>query len=189
MFLAESTSGLTSGLNRSAIILMDKEFVHNLSSMLMAPDYLVSNVLADIPAKDSGQAALSNKLYTAFDTDSLEDGISHPAEEIIERVLRSSKDQHALEWLRSFSLDVSRPSFASSVLRCLGRQDRPGTVEWRTGLMQAALAVDDVEMRDAAVQVAELWGDPGMRAILKSHSESEPWLQDYIRDVIQDLGE
>ena len=55
--------------------------------------------------------------------------------------------------------------------------------------MRDALALDDVEIRDAAVQAAELWGDREILLVLKSHSEPESWLRDYIFDVIDDLGE
>ena len=55
-------------------------------------------------------------------------------------------------------------------------------------LVRDALALDDVEIRDATVQAAELWGDRDILPVLKSHSEPEPWLRDYIFHVINDLG-
>ncbi len=42
-------------------------------------------------------------------------------------------------------------------------------------------------MRDAAVQAAESWGGD-LADILRTHHEPEPWLREYIRDVISDLG-
>lgn len=134
------------------------------------------------------QARLANKLHAAFETQLLEDGMHHKAEDIIEQALQSRKDQHILEWLRAFSLDDTQPVFAASVLRCLGRQEYPGTSSWRSELVRDALALDDVEIRDAAVQAAELWGDSDILPVLKSHSEPEPWLRDYICDVIDGLG-
>ena len=94
-----------------------------------------------------------------------------------------------LSGLRALSLDTTHPSFAASVLRCLGRQTPPGTGSWRAGLVRDGLAMEDVEIRDAAVQAAELWGDPNLLNVLEAHSESEAWLRDYIRDVIDDIGE
>ena len=132
---------------------------------------------------------LANKLHAAFETEPLEDGMHHKAEDIIGQALQSGKDQHILEWLRDFSLDTAQPVFAASVLRCLGRQEHLGTSSWRSELVRDVLALDDVEIRDAAVQAAELWGDSDILPVLKSHSEPEPWLRDYICDVIDDLGE
>ena len=137
----------------------------------------------------SKQARLANKLHAAFETQPLEDGMHHKAEDIIEKALQSGEDARILEWLRDFSLDAIQPVFAASVLRCLGRQEHLGTSSWRSELVRDALALDDVEIRDAAVQAAELWDDREILPVLKSHSEPELWLRDYISDVINDLGE
>ena len=139
--------------------------------------------------EDCKQMRLTNKLHAAFETEPLEDGMHHKAEDIIGQILQSGEDQRILEWLRDFSLDTAQPVFAASVLRCLGRQEHLGTSSWRSELVRDALALDDVEIRDAAVQAAELWGDHEILPVLKSHSEPEPWLRDYISDVIDDLGE
>ncbi len=139
--------------------------------------------------EDCKQARLANKLHAAFEAEPLEDGMHHKAEDMIGHALQSGEDQHILEWLRAFSLDDTQPVFAASVLRCLGRQEHLGTSSWRSELVRDALALDDVEIRDTAVQAAELWGDREILPVLKSHSEPELWLRDYISDVINDLGE
>ena len=113
----------------------------------------------------------------------------HKAEDIIGQAFQSGEDPRILEWLRDFSLDDTQPSFAASVLRCLGRQEHLGTSSWRSELVRDALALDDVEIRDAAVQAAELWDDREILPVLKSHSEPELWLRNYISDVINALGE
>ena len=112
----------------------------------------------------------------------------HPAEEIIADALRGAEKSRVLAWLKAFSLDSTRASLAASVFRCLGRQKLPGTERWRVGLVRDGLIAEDVEIRDAAVQAAELWGDRSPRTILLAHSEPEPWLRDYVRDVAEDLG-
>lgn len=135
------------------------------------------------------QMRLAHKLHAAFEAEPLEDGMHHEAEEIIEQVLQSGEDERILNWLSTFSLDDTQPAFAASVLRCLGRQEYLGTSSWRSALVRDALALGDVEIRDAAVQAAELWGDRDILPVLESHSEPESWLRDYIFDVIDDLGE
>ena len=132
---------------------------------------------------------IANKLHVAFETEPLEDGMHHKAEDIIEQALQSGEDPRILECLRDFSLDAEQPVFAASILRCLGHQEHLGTRSWRSALVRDALALDDVEIRDAAVQAAELWGDKDILPVLKSHSEPESWLRDYICEVIDDLEE
>ena len=141
------------------------------------------------PATTSKQIELLNKLFATFETDPLEDGMNHPAEQIIKKTLQSSEDRQVFDWFKNFSLDTERPSFAASILRCLGRQTNPGTYSWRAELVRRGLAVDNVEIRDATVQAAESWGDQELVSILISHHETEPWLRQYISDVVDDLGE
>ena len=138
-------------------------------------------------AQSPAQARLQSTLRALFEADPLEDGISHPAEEIIGQALQSGQAPSVLAWLRALCLDAAQPSFAASLLRCLSRQTDPGTEVWRVELVSAGLATDDVEIRDAAVQAVELWGDSNLVDVLESHSEPVTWLQSYIRDVTDDL--
>ena len=138
-------------------------------------------------AQSPAQARLQSTLRALFEADPLADGISHPAEEIIGQALQSGQAPSVLAWLRALCLDAAQPSFAASLLRCLGRQTDPGTEVWRVELVSAGLATDDVEIRDVAVQAVELWGDSNLVDVLESHSEPVRWLQNYIRDVTDDL--
>ena len=135
------------------------------------------------------QDRLANWLYSAFEDEPFENGMDHPADQIIENALRSASDQRVLEQFGALCLDVERPSFASSILRCLGRQTDIGNAAWRARIVRDALATDDIEIRDAAVHAAEFWGGSEIVDNLISHNEPVPWLQDYIRDVIDDLAE
>lgn len=140
-------------------------------------------------ADDRGKEQLDAMLRATFEVDPVEDGIQHPAEEIIADALGSNKDQRVLEWLKALCMDASQPSYAASVLRCLGRHDHVGTSSWRVGLLRDGLAADSVEIRDAAVQAAESWADSDFIEVLRSHTEPESWLQQYIFDVVDDLSE
>ena len=135
------------------------------------------------------RAQLAARLQATFEAEPLEDGMDHPAEQIIGQALDERENHSILGLFRAFSLDMTHPNFSASVLRCLGRQVHPGTVSWRTALVRDALSLDDIEIRDAAVQAAELWGDKEMCSILEFHSEPETWLRDYISDIIDDLGD
>ena len=167
--------------------------VDALLSDLIFPMYVdVSFLATQADAQESSTVAretarLLNELQAAFEADPLEDGMDHPAERIVERALRHTENQHVLDWLGTVSLDSAQPSFAASVLRCLGRIEHVGTASWCAQLVRNGLELDDVEIRDAAVQAAESWRDPDIVDVLAAHDEPEPWLRDYIRDVITDL--
>ena len=132
---------------------------------------------------------LSSRLNAAFEAEPLEDGMDHAAEKIISAVLRSPQDRQVLDWFKGFCLDAAHPNFAASVLRCLARQPNPSTTTWRTDLVRSALDMDDAEIRDAAVQAAEFWGGQDILNVLEAHNEPLYWLRNYIRDVVEDLGE
>ena len=129
--------------------------------------------------------ALFNNLYRSFETEPFENGIGHPAEQIIENALA---DTRTLDWFTEFCTDESESGFAASVLRCLGREPDAGHRSWRHELIRTALESPDIEIRDAAVQAAESWGGEEIIGILKSHQEPETWIREYIEDVIEDLG-
>ena len=135
------------------------------------------------------QNKLAISLYSAFEAEPFENGMDHPADQIIENALRSTRDERILEQFGALCLDIERPNVASSILRCLGRQTDIGHAAWRAGLVRNALATDDIEIRDAAVHAAESWGGAEIVDVLISHNEPEPWLRDYVREVIDDLGE
>ncbi|MCY4226867.1 MAG: hypothetical protein OXF20_04070 [Gammaproteobacteria bacterium] len=127
-------------------------------------------------------------LRLAFENDPVQDGVVHPAEKIIDEALCSMSQQGAYQWLSELSLDVDHPDMAASALRCLGRRDSEPTA-WCVRLVKSALKIDDIEIRDAAVQAAESWGKVEFCSVLEKHSEDVHWLNDYIQDVVCDLKE
>ena len=136
----------------------------------------------------SGQTRLSDRLHAAFEAEPLEDGMNHPAEHVVADTLGSEGERDVLRWLRAICLESTRPAFAASVFLCVARQSEIGTPQWRAALVRGGLEITDVEVRDAAAQAAELWGDPGICEVLKAHREPVSWLGDYIRDVVDDLA-
>ena len=102
----------------------------------------------ELPLECRAQKRLDDKLRTAFEEKPLEDGMHHPAEEIIADALSGTENPKVLAWLKAFSLDSSHASLAASVLRGLGRQKHPGTERWRYGLVRDGLVAKDVEIRE-----------------------------------------
>ena len=128
-----------------------------------------------------------DRLHASFDAEPLEDGIDHPAEQVITAALESEDRDTALQWISNACLESESPAFAAATFLCAARYPGIGTAAWRAGLVHGALASDDMELRDAAIQAAEFWGDPGLREILADHSEPVSWLDEYRRGVMDDL--
>lgn len=144
---------------------------------------------ATLQTVDKRQDWLAAELRASFEELPVEDGVGHPAERIIAKALAQAGDRQATRWLKDFCVDVSQPTFAASVLRCLARLGYVGSEPWRVGLVRDGLTKDSVEIRDAAIQAAESWGDFELLEVLRAHSETEPWLRQYLSDVIDDLSE
>ena len=155
--------------------------------VLLDTAWLRSPVAQPVVAEDRKRERLVIVLHAAFETDPLENGFDHPAESIIADALEETGGPQALEWMGAFCLDTSDPSFAASVLRCLGRMERPGTSVWRASLIGDALGLDEVQIRDAAAQATESWADGDLAEVLATHEEPEPWLRRYISDIVSDL--
>ena len=139
---------------------------------------------------DLRDSVFARRLLSSLEAEPLEDGVGHPAEGLIDAALCDVSTEIAsriCETLGELTLDPEHPVFAADVLRCLGRQELPGTTSWRANLIQDALKSSHVEVRDGAAQAAEMWGDAGLGPVLRSHSEPVPWLRSYIEDVIADL--
>ena len=142
-----------------------------------------------LPPSMRNWSQLRDFLHASFEAEPIEDGIDHPAEYIIGNAIRSPGSDRMFDWLFRACIDIEHPTFSASVLRCLGRKILPGTELWRTELVRKALEIEDVEIRDAAVQAAESWGGPEMRNVLKIKVQTEPlqWLRKCMQDVIEDL--
>ena len=139
---------------------------------------------------DANSIEIVHQLLSSLEAEPLEDGVGHPAEGLIEAAVCDVSTEIAsriYETLRGLALDPRHPAIAADVLRCLGRQELPGTRWWRADLICDALKSSHVEVRDGAAQAAEMWGDAGLGPVLRSHSEPVPWLRSYIEDVIADL--
>ncbi len=154
-----------------------------LDALLRAMGALLTRELRAV-TQPANKEHFATALQASFETNPVEDGITHHAEELISKVLESSQDGVALDWLHAFCTETAHPAFAAAVLRCLGRCKEPGHRAWRVELIRTCLSIDDVEIRDAAVQAVESWHEPGLLSVLRAHIEPEEWLQRYISDIL-----
>ena len=105
-------------------------------TQLAISDFSELEVTEQTLAEEREQGRLANKLHAEFEAEVLQDGEHHPAEDLIQEALRTSQERVVLQWFETWAVDASQPSFAASLLRCLGRQERPGTDSWRTELIR-----------------------------------------------------
>jgi len=135
---------------------------------------------------DSTFYQVEDRIRALLEADPVEDGYTHPAEILLEEIVRDW-GQAAGDWLISVISDRRwNRSLAAGLLRLLSRQT-PLSEAWRLGVIRSALSSPDIELRDAGVQAAESWEDPDTVELLQKHREPCTWLADYIERVIRDL--
>ena len=139
--------------------------------------------------QDTDRQRFERELLVSFEEEIVEDGMYHPAEDIILDTLKNQDKEKALSWIREFILDATRPDLGYSILLCLTHQPPLGTASWRVQLIHDALGSEHIVVRDAAAQAAESWADPEVMPTLrtKKANESVGWLQDYMRGIIEDI--
>ena len=143
--------------------------------------------IIDLDEVNAEKEKLISWLMNAFDAEPLENGVTHPAEEIISKFLLKSNGPLVYTWLEELIVNTTRPAFVSSIILCLGRFEQLGTADWRATIIRQSLASENIEIRDAAAQAAESWGGYSIRDILLQHNEQILWLRDYIHSIIEDM--
>lgn len=119
----------------------------------------------------------------------IDDGYSHPAEDVIEKALKKHNISAPL-WVQAiYSENIKHPSLAGGLLRCVGRLKNDLVEPWGRNMARRGLSHPDVEVREAAIRALEMWGGQESAEALKNHTDSEPvvWLKNYLNQVIKDL--
>jgi hypothetical protein len=126
-------------------------------------------------------------LCDALRREPLLDGYKHPADAVItqayfldERILRS--------WFGKLLDEPDQTDFAADVLRLLCRVPLYSP-EWQLSVVRKSLASSSAALREAGIQAVECWrSQRELLNALRSHREETPWLAEYARQVIEDLG-
>lgn len=134
----------------------------------------------------SGEEALERfrNLLNTLENEPVEDGIHHPAEPLL-RAYWEEYPGH-LPWDDAVA-DGTQTSLFADFLRIAGRV-RPTPESLRSRLLQEGLASPSIEVRDAAVQAAELWADAAAVGALYRHREEVAWLAAYIERIKGEIG-
>lgn len=130
-----------------------------------------------------------DKLIATLFDEPIEDGVTHPAEGLIDEALRadSSDCQNRLSQVL-VELYPTRPALCASIIRCIGRLDYVRVRGWGMRVVDDALQNRDTEVREAAIRALEAWGGPEALDMLRRHKDTEAWLDEYVQQVIVDLS-
>jgi hypothetical protein len=122
-------------------------------------------------------------IVSALDEEPIEDGITHRAQHaLVEHI-----NEFGTVGFASYVAALFPAARAASLLRLFGRSEKIGT-ELHKALLAWGLASTSVEVRDAAIQAAENWGDDDLIGLLSRHQEPVVWLGSYAARVVRDLG-
>jgi len=125
-----------------------------------------------------------------LEVEPIDDGYSHPAEEIIEKALKKYNTLAPI-WVQTIYLEnFKRPSVAAGILRCIGRLKDDLVEPWGRSMARRGLSYPELEVREAAIRALEMWGGQESAETLKTYIDSEPvaWLKNYVKQVINDLA-
>jgi hypothetical protein len=159
-----------------------------------APDEMAHFVIGRSEAAKLSEGSLSpvresatrwQKIVATLEDEGVEDGVTHPAEALVEGWLAGTDDERG-----AFLLHLRaerRSELRASIVKLAGRVGGETHLAWRKALVETHLRSSSVDERDAAVQAVEQWEDPALVALLQDHSEEVPWLQSYIDRVIDDI--
>jgi len=128
---------------------------------------------------------LERSLLDSLREQPVEDGVTHPGEAVLRTALRSYGAE-VRAWLTDRVTSRSSAERAP-LLRLVGRMPRLQVAPWGFSLVATALKDEDLEVRDAAIKALELWRGPVALKILGEHVESERWLADHLRRVLEEL--
>lgn len=124
-------------------------------------------------------------LVRALANEPVEDGFTHPGEDILSLAFSNFPSETADWALLAVSGAVEGPNGAAT-LQLLGRL-KPMDENWRTRIVALALKSSDPEMRDAAVQATENWSDESLIRLLREHKEPVAWLKFYMDQIVDEL--
>jgi len=132
-------------------------------------------------------AKFKRRVHSLLFQEPVEDGWKHQGEEAL-REAAAGLGEKADEWCMNLATSLRSSEGVASLLVLFGRTGLPMGREERRNLLRDALASEDIRVRAAGVQAAELWKDPDLRRVLLNHHDPVTWLEDYKHRVSIDLS-
>src|SRR3989344_470332 len=129
---------------------------------------------------------LEGKLKIYLKSEPFEDGMTHPAEEIISEFLREPRGQEQIEKLFDNYYE-KETYFAQGIIHCLRYINLREISSVGYSIAKKGLKHEDGMIRQLSVSELENWAGEEALNILTTHNESNPLLRRYISKVIADL--
>ena len=129
-----------------------------------------------------------SEVVDALRDESVEDGMTHHAESIIEEAIKTENGTKWLDRLFNQYYD-SNPAIASDILTLAGRINEEKIASLGYIMARKGLQHKDLQVRDGAICALEQWGGSEAVGILQDHNEPVEWLREYVVQVIEDLKE
>jgi hypothetical protein len=140
--------------------------------------------------RDNGAAFLAS-LWGALESEPIEDGCKHIAEDVIIEALDNFGPGTVEGWIRRVWNERrgEEPAACAGLLRCLARVPRDRVFSFGLAMAKDALRHEDVEVREAGVRALEAWDAlEGLEDLKRASSvERVPWLRDYMNALASDL--
>ena len=130
--------------------------------------------------------AIATQLVSILVVEPVEAGYDHPAEDVIKKLNATSPLDLEIALDHLISGDGTSHAIKFDLLIMIGRTS-PISDEWRAGIISKALASENIDIRDAALQAAEQLMDSSLIPILTAHEEPINWLNRYQKTVISSL--
>lgn len=137
-----------------------------------------------LPLKPS----VADRLVKTLSDQPVEDGVSHPAEQILREGARR-EPQVLASWVLRLIRKSGRSTLSADILRCVARLNASEFTEWGKPLVESGLGHAESEVRDAAIQALELWATPDSFDLLRRHSDPVPWIQEYVDAILKEAEE
>jgi hypothetical protein len=161
---------------------------------LNTPDYTVKKFLspsASVVQDSKSEAVVEVEQYirlkTMLQEEITESGIANPSEEIVETLYSEDKQKTNILLNELFLKNFHAPHIIVGVLHIISHFDYDLVSPEGLTMAIAALAHEDVEVREYGVKCFENWRHKDGIGILEHIKTNEPWLQNYINLVIRDL--
>ncbi len=129
---------------------------------------------------------LDGSLRSKFAENPVEAGLNHGAEEVLRSAI-THRPEESERYLVAQARQGSNFPFRCDLIKVMGRLPRSCFSDQVIPLALELLQEADVEIREAAVQLAEEWRDLRFADALEMRQESVPWLANYARQVAAEI--
>lgn len=126
-----------------------------------------------------------SKLSKLFDCNQLESGFIHESEKLIESEF--SKHIEFVEYWFKKRWNKIDDDFKEKLIRCIGKLPFCLVSAYVLNCIEKSMYNENIEIRDAAVNALEMWGNEESVNLLRNHKEMVPWLKCHINRVINEI--